>query len=112
MRREASGCSTRPVHQPGLQRVRSESTEKSLSAHACLPILWLGLGPRSKRGAKYLMGWAGPPGTRGDTCGDEPRIRGALASAECQPNTDYEATFCTSKGDFAIELCVFLWDAH
>ena len=30
------------------------------------------------------MGWAGPSGSRGVGCGSEPRIRRALARAECQ----------------------------
>ena len=47
------------------------------------------------------MGRAGPSGTRGATCGDEPRIRGALAPAECQ---DLSVTEEQARLDFAVGL--------
>jgi hypothetical protein len=36
-------------------------------------VLWAGAGPRRARGQDQPMGRAGPAGTRGITCGDEPR---------------------------------------
>src|SRR5262249_41189747 len=43
-------------------------------------------GPRRERGQAHPMGRAGLSGTRGAACGDEPRIRRAVARAECQDN--------------------------
>ncbi len=53
-------------------------------AHPRLPELRAAAGPRRERGQEHSTGRAGPSGTRGNTCGDEPRIHRALACVECQ----------------------------
>ena len=66
--------------------------ENALCAHPCLSILRIHCRPRPQCGDKHFKGRAGPSWTRGIGCGDEARIRGALAPAECQPFPRREVT--------------------
>jgi IS605 OrfB family transposase len=60
---------------------RAQALER---AHARLPDLRAGDGPRRERGQEYSMARTAPAETRGDACGDEPRTRRAFARAACQ----------------------------
>ncbi len=54
-----------------------------------MPHMWLRCRQRRKCCNEYQMGRTGPSGTRGDTCGVEPRLRWALAHAECQSQSAF-----------------------
>src|SRR5262249_38908457 len=56
--------------------------------------------PRRARRPKQSLARAAPSGTRGATCGGEPRTRRAVAAAECQCNRKpYEMTVAELLGN-------------
>src|SRR5262245_59647433 len=64
--------------------MRRAGREASRGARPGLSLLWTGAGSRRARGEPQPMARAAPAGTRGATCGEEPRTRRALDRAECQ----------------------------
>ena len=72
------------VYVPGVFRLRGTDPEDVVRADPCRYDLRPQAGPRSERGEEYPLARAAPSGTRGDTCGDEPSTRWAVAHTECQ----------------------------
>jgi len=66
-----------------ISRYEQEAELKEIRAEL-KPGLWAGARPRRECGQEHRMGRAGPSGRRGGGCVGEPRIRRALARAECQ----------------------------
>src|SRR5262245_12965059 len=58
-----------------------------------------------QRCKEFTMARAAPSGTRGDTCGDEPRTRWALVPVECQ---EYEADSTAALPTSATCYTVFI----
>jgi len=87
----SSRCRATRVHEPGVQRLWGARAQEFVCAHPHLSLLRTQLGPRPERGEKQSLGRAGPSGSRGGSCGGEPRIHQALARVECQIAPIFEA---------------------
>jgi putative transposase len=84
VRRQARGSGQSSVYLAGVFRLWGAHAASLERAHPRLHELRAHPGPRRERGQNHALAWTTPSGTRGDTCGVEPRTRWAVAHAECQ----------------------------
>ncbi len=84
MRREASASGAASVHEPEMFWLWRSGPQGLIRSLALLPGLRNEPASRPQRGKEHRAGRAGPSGRGWVTSLGEPRIRGALAPAECQ----------------------------
>jgi putative transposase len=72
------------IHEPSLLGLRRGRAERLVRPLAPVPGVRNEPAPRPQRRVEHPMARAAPSGTRGGTCGNEPRTHGAVAPVECQ----------------------------